>query len=67
MAFGRRKRRAKRAPLTAAKLRKQEVSMRSTALPAELAPVVPRRPMAPGYCGSRKAVKRKKEIRFMSR
>jgi len=38
MAFGRRRRRAKRAPLTASKLRKKEAFMRSTALSAELRP-----------------------------
>ena len=38
MVFDRRRRCAKRAPLTASKLRKQEASMRSAALPAELAP-----------------------------
>jgi hypothetical protein len=39
MVFDRRRRRAKSAPLTTAKLRKKEASVKSTALPVELAPV----------------------------
>jgi len=38
MVSDRRRRRAKRAPLTASKLRKKEASMKSAALPAKLAP-----------------------------